>query len=204
VPGDAVNVASVQSPPFRDVVASFIRISDNLGGEMMTRELGARVANQGTTAAGTRVIADKARELGIPVEGLTLVDGSGLDRGNRVSCRTLVSALALGARPELRAVWDGLAVAGQSGTLEDELRGSPLTGKLRGKTGSLQGVTGLAALIDQGRAVSFAFLANGNFEESGGIAIRARVADIVGRFPDAPTADQLVPAPNPPAPRASP
>jgi D-alanyl-D-alanine carboxypeptidase/D-alanyl-D-alanine-endopeptidase (penicillin-binding protein 4) len=203
-PGDAVSVASVQSPPFRDVVASFIRISDNLGGEMMTRELGARVANQGTTAAGTQVIADKARELGIPVEGLTLVDGSGLDRGNRVSCRTLVSALALGARPELRAVWDGLAVAGQSGTLEDELRGSPLTGKLRGKTGSLQGVTGLAALIDQGRAVSFAFLANGNFEESGGIAIRARVADIVGRFPDAPAADQLVPAPSPPAPRASP
>ena len=203
-PGDAVSIASVQSPPLHDVVASFIRISDNLGGEMMTRELGARVANQGTTAAGTRVIADKARELGIPVEGLTLVDGSGLDRGNRVSCRTLLSALALGVRPELRAVWDGLAVAGQSGTLEDELRGSPLTGKLRGKTGSLQGVTGLAALIDQGRAVSFAFLANGNFEESGGIAIRARIADIVGRFPDAPAPDQLVPMPNAPAAAASP
>jgi D-alanyl-D-alanine carboxypeptidase/D-alanyl-D-alanine-endopeptidase (penicillin-binding protein 4) len=203
-PGDAVSVASLQSPPFRDVVASFIRISDNLGGEMMTRELGARVANQGTTAAGTQVIIDKARGLGIPVDGLTLVDGSGLDRGNRVSCRTLVSALALGARPELRAVWDGLAVAGQSGTLEDELRGSPLTGRLRGKTGSLQGVTGLAALIDQGRAVSFAFLANGNFEESGGIAIRARVADIVGRFPDAPAADELVPMPNAPTPAASP
>jgi D-alanyl-D-alanine carboxypeptidase/D-alanyl-D-alanine-endopeptidase (penicillin-binding protein 4) len=203
-PGDAVSIASLQSPPLHDVVASFIRISDNLGGEMMTRELGARVANQGTTAAGTQVIADKARELGIPVEGLTLVDGSGLDRGNRVSCRTLLSALALGVRPQLRAVWDGLAVAGQSGTLEDELRGSPLTGKLRGKTGSLQGVTGLAALIDHGRAVSFAFLANGNFEESGGIAIRARIADIVGRFPDAPAPDQLVPMPNAPAPAASP
>jgi serine-type D-Ala-D-Ala carboxypeptidase/endopeptidase (penicillin-binding protein 4) len=203
-PGDAVSVASVQSPPFRDVVESLIRISDNLGAELLTRELGARVANQGTTAAGTQVIADKARGLGIPVEGLTLVDGSGLDRGNRVSCRTLVTALALGARPELRALWDGLAVAGQSGTLEDEFRGSPLTGKLRGKTGSLQGVTGLAALIDQGRAVSFAFLANGDFAESGGIAIRARVADIVGRFPDAPAADQLVPMPNTPTPAASP
>jgi D-alanyl-D-alanine carboxypeptidase/D-alanyl-D-alanine-endopeptidase (penicillin-binding protein 4) len=203
-PGDAVSVASVQSPPFRDVVESLIRISDNLGAELLTRELGARVANQGTTAAGIQVIADKARGLGIPVEGLTLVDGSGLDRGNRVSCRTLVTALALGARPELRALWDGLAVAGQSGTLEDEFRGSPLTGKLRGKTGSLQGVTGLAALIDQGRAVSFAFLANGDFAESGGIAIRARVADIVGRFPDAPAADQLVPMPNTPTPAASP
>jgi serine-type D-Ala-D-Ala carboxypeptidase/endopeptidase (penicillin-binding protein 4) len=198
-PNDAVGVASVQSPPLHDVVASFIRISDNLGGEMMTRELGVRAANDGTTAAGTKAIADKLRELGVPVEGLALVDGSGLDRGNRVSCRTLLSALSLGARAELRAVWDGLAVAGQSGTLEDELRGSPLTGKLRGKTGSLQGVTGLAALIDQGRAVSFAFLANGDFAEGGGIGMRARVAEIVGRFPDAPAPEQLVPMPNPPA-----
>jgi D-alanyl-D-alanine carboxypeptidase len=116
----------------------------------------------------------------------------------------LLSALALGARTELRAIWDGLAVAGQSGTLEDELRGSPLTGKLRGKTGSLSGVTGLAALIDQGRAVSFSFLANGAFEESGGIAIRARVAEIVGRFPDAPPADQLVPMPAAPSSGAGP
>jgi serine-type D-Ala-D-Ala carboxypeptidase/endopeptidase (penicillin-binding protein 4) len=203
-PTDAVSVASVQSPPLHDVVASFIRVSDNLGGEMMTRELGVRVANQGTTAAGTQAIADKLRDLGVPVEGLTLVDGSGLDRGNRVSCQTLLSALALGARTELRAIWDGLAVAGQSGTLEDELRGSPLTGKLRGKTGSLSGVTGLAALIDQGRAVSFSFLANGAFEESGGIAIRARVAEIVGRFPDAPPADQLVPMPAAPSSGAGP
>lgn len=202
--GDAVTVASVQSPPLHDVVASFIRISDNLAGEMLTRELGVRVANEGTTAAGTKVIADKLRGLGVPVEGLALVDGSGLDRGNRVSCHTLLSALALGARPELRAIWDGLAVAGQSGTLGDELRGSVLTGKLRGKTGSLQGVTGLAALVDQGRAVSFAFLANGNFEEGAGIGLRARIALIVGSFPDSPAPDQLVPMPSPPAPAARP
>lgn len=203
-PNNAVNVASVQSPPLHAVVASVIRISDNLGAEMITRELGVRAANQGTTAAGTKVTADKLRALGVPVDGLTLVDGSGLDRGNRVSCNTLVSALALGARPDLRAVWDGLAVAGQSGTLADELRGSVLTGKLRGKTGSLQGVTGLAALVDQGRAVSFAFLANGNFAEAAGIGLRARIAEIVGAFPDAPAADQLVPEPSPPAPSARP
>jgi serine-type D-Ala-D-Ala carboxypeptidase/endopeptidase (penicillin-binding protein 4) len=203
-PTDPVSVASVQSPPLHDVVASFIRVSDNLAGEMMTRELGVRVSNQGTTAAGTQAIADKLRELGVPVEGLTLVDGSGLDRGNRVSCQTLLSALALGTRPELRAIWDGLAVAGQSGTLEDELRGSSLTGRLRGKTGSLSGVTGLAALIDQGRTVLFAFLASGAFEESGGIALRAHVAEIVGRFPDAPAPDELVPMPVAPSSGAGP
>jgi serine-type D-Ala-D-Ala carboxypeptidase/endopeptidase (penicillin-binding protein 4) len=194
-PGEAVAVAAVRSAPLHDLVASMIRASDNLASELMTRELGAKVAGQGTTAAGTKVIADKLRELGVPVDGLVLVDGSGLDRGDRMSCATVLAAFAFGARPEFRALWDGLAVAGQTGTLEDELRGSGLDGKLRGKTGSLQGVTGLAALIDLGRSVRFAFLANGNFSEAAGIEFRSRVAEIIGTFPDAPPADVLVPMP---------
>ena len=119
-----------------------------------------------------------------------------------MSCTTLLSAFTFGARPEYRALWDGLAVAGQSGTLEDELRGSRLDGKLRGKTGSLQGVTGLAALVDLGRPVRFAFIANGDFSDAGGVGFRLRVAEIVGTFPDAPPADQLVPMPAPAAPAA--
>jgi serine-type D-Ala-D-Ala carboxypeptidase/endopeptidase (penicillin-binding protein 4) len=199
-PRDAVEVASVQSAPLRDLVASMIRASDNLASELMTREVGVKVSAEGTTAAGTKVIADKLRELGVPVDGLVLVDGSGLDRGNRMSCATVLGAFTFGARPEFRALWDGLAVAGQSGTLEDELRGSGLAGKLRGKTGSLQGVTGLAALIDAGHSLRFAFLANGEFSEGGGIAFRSRVAEIIGTFPDAPPADELVPMPMAPAP----
>lgn len=201
-PGEAVAVAAVESAPMHDLVASMIRASDNLASELMTRELGVKVAGQGTTAAGTTVIADKLRELGVPVDGLVLVDGSGLDRGDRMSCTTLVAAFTFGARPEFRALWEGLAVAGQTGTLEDELRGSGLDGKLRGKTGSLQGVTGLAALVDLGRSVRFAFLAAGDFSEGGGVEYRSRVAQIIGTYPDAPPADQLVPMPTAPAPRA--
>ena len=194
-PDDAEQVAAIQSAPLHDVVASMIRASDNLASELMTREVGLKVGGQGTTAAGTKAIGDKLRELGVPVEGLALVDGSGLDRGDRLSCATLLGAFTFGGRAEFRALWDGLAVAGQSGTLEDELRGSALAGKLRGKTGSLQGVTGLAGLLDLGRSVRFAFLANGDFSEASGIAFRSRVAEIIGTFPDAPPADQLVPMP---------
>jgi D-alanyl-D-alanine carboxypeptidase/D-alanyl-D-alanine-endopeptidase (penicillin-binding protein 4) len=199
---EAVEIASVQSARMRDVVASMIGVSDNLAAELMTRELGLKVAGHGSTAAGTTAITDKLRELGVPVDGLVLVDGSGLDRGDRMSCATVLAAFSFGARPEFDALWQGLAVAGQTGTLEDELRGSALTGKLRGKTGSLQGVTGLAALIDLGRPVRFAFLANGDFSEGNGIAFRSRVAEIIGTFPDAPPADQLVPMPTTPAPRS--
>jgi hypothetical protein len=51
-------------------------------------------------------------------------------------------------------------------------------------------------LLDVGRPLRFAFVANGDFDEKGGVALRARVALIVSRFPDSPPADRLVPAPS--------
>jgi D-alanyl-D-alanine carboxypeptidase/D-alanyl-D-alanine-endopeptidase (penicillin-binding protein 4) len=202
-PDGARSVASVQSAPLHDIVAAALESSDNLAMEMFAREVGVRVANQGTTAAGTKGIVDKVHELGVPIDGVALADGSGLDRGNRVSCRTLMSVLGFGARSDFKGLWDGLAVAGQTGTLADELRGSALNGKLRAKTGSLQGVTGLAGLIDVRRAVVFSYLASGDFNLGAGVAMRERVAEIIGQFPDAPPADQLVPMPTPPAPRSN-
>lgn len=193
-PAGAVPITGVESPPLAEIVGSFLSASDNLAGELFARELGVRVANQGTTAAGTQVILDELQELGVATDGVTLVDGSGLDRGNRATCPALASALALGARPRLRALWDGLAIAGRKGTLVDEMEGSVLAGRLRGKTGSLAGVTGLAALID-GRSVTFAYLASGDFSESGGFVLREEIAEIIDGFPNAPPADALVPGP---------
>ena len=118
-PEGAKPIASVQSAPLRDLVGAAFESSDNLAVEMFAREVGVKVANQGTTAAGTKAVVDKVHELGVPVEGVALVDGSGLDRGNRVSCQTLMSVLAFGARPEFNVLWNGLAVAGQTGTLAD-------------------------------------------------------------------------------------
>ena len=82
-----------------------------------------------------------------------------------------------------------------SGTLADELLGTGLEGKLRGKTGFLNGVTGLAGLVDVGRPLRFAFVVNGNFGEADAIRIRSQLAQIIARFPEAPPADQLVPVP---------
>jgi hypothetical protein len=56
-------------------------------------------------------------------------------------------------------------------------------------------VTALAGVVDVGRPLRFAFLANGDFSESGGVSIRERVATIIAAFPEAPAADVLVPAP---------
>jgi D-alanyl-D-alanine carboxypeptidase/D-alanyl-D-alanine-endopeptidase (penicillin-binding protein 4) len=193
-PADATLVAKINSAPLRTVVSSMLSSSDNLSAELFTKELGTHPGQPGTTVAGTEAIRAKLIELGIP-DTFHLADGSGLSRDNQVTCRVLVAALGLGDQPGLRALWDGLPVAGQTGTLYDELGGTPLAGKMRGKTGTLDGVSGLLGIVDLGRSVRFAYLDNGDFSEQQGENLRAHAASLIATYPDAPSAEDLVPVP---------
>lgn len=109
----------------------------------------------------------RLKELGVPVAGAALVDGSGLNRQDKVTARLLTSLLTLAAdpdHPELRPVLTGLPVAGFSGTLGDRYAATSRgTGLVRAKTGTLTGVNTLAgtAVDPQGRLLAFAFLTSG-------------------------------------------
>ncbi|MFM8305006.1 MAG: D-alanyl-D-alanine carboxypeptidase/D-alanyl-D-alanine-endopeptidase [Actinomycetota bacterium] len=199
VPDGAIPLAAVESAPMKDVVAEVVRSSDNLAAEMLVKEIGVRAAKEGTTSAGLAAATKRLGEMGVTMTGVTLVDGSGLGRDNRVTCRALADTVDLGARPDMVALWAGMSVAGQTGTLADELLGSGLEGRLRAKTGFLNGVTGLAGVVDNGRPLRFSFIVNGGFGETEAIRIRAALAQIIARFPEAPAPDALVPAPVAPA-----
>jgi D-alanyl-D-alanine carboxypeptidase/D-alanyl-D-alanine-endopeptidase (penicillin-binding protein 4) len=203
VPEGGTDVATATSAPLGDLVAEVVRTSDNLASEMLVKEMGVRAGQTGTTAAGLAAATAELSELGVPMDGVQLVDGSGLSRDNRVTCRAVAGAIDLGARSELAALWEGMAIAGQTGTLADELVGTGLEGRLRGKTGFLNGVTGLAGLVDVGRPLRFALIVNGSFGEAEAVRIRGGLAEVVATFPQAPPADELVPVPSPPTPPTS-
>jgi D-alanyl-D-alanine carboxypeptidase/D-alanyl-D-alanine-endopeptidase (penicillin-binding protein 4) len=194
-PNDAAGLATVKSPPLKDIVTSMLRSSDNLTAELLVKELGVRVSKEGTTAAGAAAVLAKLKELGVPVDRVVLDDGSGLSRENRDTCATLASVLDLRSRPGLETLLAGLPVSGQSGTLVDQFVGTPLEGKVTAKTGSLDGVSGFAGVVSLNRPVEFAFLDNGAFAEAAGAPLRVKLGTVVGTFPDAPVADALVPAP---------
>jgi D-alanyl-D-alanine carboxypeptidase/D-alanyl-D-alanine-endopeptidase (penicillin-binding protein 4) len=160
-PPGAVTLATVTSPPLSSIVASMLNASDNLSAEMITRELGKRVTGTGSTGAGTRVVEEEAAKLGLPTRGLEMVDGSGLDVSNRATCMLLQKAMDLGVQSQFHAIWEGLAVAGQTGTLVHRLENTPLAGRLHAKTGSIAGVVALVGYIDAPEPVHFAFIANG-------------------------------------------
>ena len=202
-PGDdAVSIATVSSPPLSEVVAGMLRSSDNLAAEMLTREVGRKAGTGTTTEAGTRAVLDALGAAGVPTVGLVMIDGSGLSHDDRVTCRALTTALDLAHGPTYGALLDGLPVAGRTGTLADEMLGTALDGVLRGKTGYVDGVTGLVGDLDLSRSLRFAFVVDGSFGESQAIRLRSQLAQVIGRYPRAPGADALVPAPDPVRPAA--
>ncbi len=120
-----------------------------------------RLRRWGSSAAGARAVTEVLAELRLPTRDLTVVDGSGLDPTNRVTCALLVGVLEEAGPGGPLA--DGLAVTGEQGTLRRRLRGTDAVGNLRGKTGTLAGVSALAGWVDdaEGRPVAFALVTNG-------------------------------------------
>lgn len=202
-PPGAVALASVQSPPLSDVVAEMLQHSDNLAAETLLKELGRSPETAGSTAGGLAAVRKGLADAGVDLTGLVLADGSGLDRADRVSCRLLTDVLA-GPGPD-GVVARALPVAGRNGTLVGRLAGTRAAGRLRAKTGSLQGVSGLTGWMDgagDDLSLVFSVLANG-VSSARGSALQDTVAITLAAYPDAPPEEALAPL-SPAAPASAP
>lgn len=157
----ALPLAAVDSPPLTAIVRWMDHESDNFEAEMLTKELGAVQASAGTTAAGTGVIVGLLAQASVPMEGVRLVDGSGLSLLDRFTANAIVSLLTVmwndpGVRPELLA---SLPVAGRSGTLVHRMRGTAAAGVVLAKTGTTSNASALSGFA--GDRYVFSVLQNG-------------------------------------------
>jgi serine-type D-Ala-D-Ala carboxypeptidase/endopeptidase (penicillin-binding protein 4) len=157
-PASARLLALVRSPSVAQLIALTNAPSDNFFAETLLKDLGARFGGAGTTAAGAAVVRSTlAGQFGLHP---TLVDGSGLSRADAttpIQVVTLISKM-IGNSYFTRS----LAVAGETGTLQNEMNGTPAQGDCRGKTGTLSDVANLAGFCTaaDGHTLAFAFLAN--------------------------------------------
>jgi serine-type D-Ala-D-Ala carboxypeptidase/endopeptidase (penicillin-binding protein 4) len=195
-PRAARTVASVSSAKLDAIVASMLTVSNNYTAEMLVRAVGLAVSGTGSSAAGLRDVESTLTRLDVPTAGVALVDGSGLSPHDRVTCPALLAAVELGTQSRERALRVGLPIAGRTGTLASRFIGDPLAGRLRAKTGHIDGVVGLAGIVPTAAGtLSFAFLANGGFSVTGGDTLQDQIAHLVAEYPIVPDAKRLVPAP---------
>lgn len=136
-------IAKVDSAPVREVVREMLVNSDNNTAEMLVKEIGKKVSGIGSWDAGLAAVRETLADLGLTTEGFVQVDGSGLSSENKMSCRMVAELLSL----EATTLAASLAVAGQTGTLDDDFLGQSVAGRLVAKTGTLTGVKGLAGFL---------------------------------------------------------
>ena len=80
---------------------------------------------------------------------IVIRDGSGLSRNNRLTANVLRQVVELGLVSDWGStLFDSLPLAGIDGTLEKRLVKTPLQGKVRAKTGTINGVVSLAGILD--------------------------------------------------------
>jgi D-alanyl-D-alanine carboxypeptidase/D-alanyl-D-alanine-endopeptidase (penicillin-binding protein 4) len=187
-PARAREIARVQSPPLSEIVGFTNRYSINFDAEMLLKSLGARFGGAGTTAGGVRVVRATLESLRIPLDGLSMADGSGLSLHNRVQARTLAALLrkiVSAAGPDWDAMRASLPVAGGPGTLDRRMKSVPTGGNLRAKTGSINHVRGMAGWVTASDGIPIVFVAL--YNRAPFIVPLARPLDLLGlllaRFP---------------------
>lgn len=182
-PGRGRLLATVKSSPLRVIVGLMNRESDNFIAEMLAKDVGAHAAGQGSTAAGTARTARLLRDIGVLGAGDRLVDGSGLSRDNRLAAATLVRLLAAAdADPTWgRALIESLAQGGE-GTLRRRFKAPAIAGRVRGKTGYINGVSSLAGVVQSPSGVryAFAFVMN-DWDITGAKATQDRIVTLLAR-----------------------
>jgi len=155
------------------ILRHLFRFSNNFTAEQILRTIGAVQTRQaGSRQNGAQAVTDWLKRNNLYQEGAVVYDGSGLSRQNLQSADSMVSILHCMARnprvfPEFL---EAQPIAGVDGTLRFRFRKSALKGRVRAKTGLLNGVISLAGYCydARGELYSFAALVN-NYQPNQGV-----------------------------------
>jgi D-alanyl-D-alanine carboxypeptidase/D-alanyl-D-alanine-endopeptidase (penicillin-binding protein 4) len=179
-PGTAHPLASVKSPPLATLIRLTNSPSDNFLAEMLLKDLGASFGGGGTTAAGAGVVHRKVLQAFHIHPRFN--DGSGLSRYDSTSPQQVVTLLRhMDANTNFV---NSLAIAGKTGTLKGEMRGTRAQGRCRGKTGTLHDVATLAGYCTarDGHTLAFAFLLNGLSDSNFGHSVEANMTVALANY----------------------
>jgi D-alanyl-D-alanine carboxypeptidase/D-alanyl-D-alanine-endopeptidase (penicillin-binding protein 4) len=166
-PEGAKTLGTVHSAPIARLVEQALSMSDNMLAEALARQVALARHLPATFEGAAEAVTAALKDAGLDITGVTLSDGSGLSREDRVPAgvlAALIKGAADGSLGEAAGLLSGLPVAGYDGTLADRGDDDPATapGTVRAKTGTLQGVHALAGTVVtvDGRLLAFAVVAD--------------------------------------------
>ncbi|MEW6513929.1 MAG: D-alanyl-D-alanine carboxypeptidase/D-alanyl-D-alanine-endopeptidase [Pseudomonadota bacterium] len=145
-PASAIPLATSESPALGELVRDINKFSNNVMARQLFLKVGA-----GETASADKNIRDWLAKKGLNFPELVLDNGSGLSRRERISADHLAQLLAATwASPTMPELMSSLPIVALDGTAKKRYNGVSYAGQAHLKTGSLEGVRGIAGyLLDQ-------------------------------------------------------
>lgn len=148
---DLAVLASGYSPLLSELVRSAAKHSSNIIAESLYLAIGQRrFGGSANWDKAKRALYEFLANYGINKNDVTIVNGSGLAREARVNSGALSKLLAkLYYDPDIGpSLISSLPIFGIDGTLKKAIfKGSPLVGRIRAKTGTLDGISTLAGFL---------------------------------------------------------
>jgi D-alanyl-D-alanine carboxypeptidase/D-alanyl-D-alanine-endopeptidase (penicillin-binding protein 4) len=164
-PIDAQLIASIESPALSEIIRDINKNSNNV----MARELFLSLAKidnpdaPATTQGAANFVKAWLETKGVDAPELTLDNGAGLSRQERISAATLAHLLqAASASPLMPEFVASLPLTAVDGTMKKRLKDDGVAGHAHIKTGTLDGVKTMAGYVQDanGREMIVVFLVN--------------------------------------------
>ena len=158
-------ILRLQSPPLKRIIQEANAESINLYCEAMLKIIGYQNTGKGSRWEGIKMIQEICRKNGLNPDDYYQADGSGLSVRNQLPAELFTAFMqAMMKKHGIETVASLVPLAGKEGTVKNLLSESPAAGKVRVKSGSLQGVYTLTGYLksSKGKDLVFCCMINGS------------------------------------------
>lgn len=186
---DGEVILTHESMPLSELLVPFMKLSNNVIGEVLVKEMGKVVKDEGSWEKGLEVVEEQLVNFGLNIETLKLRDGSGISSINLLPANEISKLLyAVQKEKWYSSYIQSLPVAGAEerlvgGTLRDRMEEISNHAKIQAKTGTIQSVSSLSGYLStqESETVIFSILINHLLDEDDGKDIENEIVKILAQ-----------------------
>lgn len=164
---NAIHLIDYQSPPLKELIKKVNKESINLYAEILLKTIAKEKTGLGSFEKGIEQIEKLLEDIDVDKDEFELRDGSGLSRMNFISPEQIIKVFSF-AKTEnwYEDFKNSLAMPGKEGTMEFRLKNTIAEKKLWVKTGTMNGISNVAGIVEttDGEYLTFCIMTN-NFKQ---------------------------------------